>query len=146
MWSPRICCIRASIGSFQYAPALAMPGEPVSGQTHPKTRRMRSYDGGVSPVGFRASFLPQGRVQPYLSTNGGELYFGHRVLSPQGSQFMYTIDFGAGLMIFRTRRQAVSISYRYQHLSNADHSHHNPGTDANTFYVAISRFRTRGYR
>ncbi len=33
---------------------------------------------------------------------------------------------------------------RYQHLSNGNISHHNPGTDANTLYVGISRFRTKG--
>jgi hypothetical protein len=69
-----------------------------------------------------------------------------RVLSPEGSQFMYTIDFGGGLQIFRKQRQSVSIGYRYQHLSNANISHHNPGTDTNVFYVAVSRFRTKGYR
>jgi hypothetical protein len=59
---------------------------------------------------------------------------------------MYTIDFGGGLTFFRKRRQTVSIGYRYQHLSNANISLHNPGADANTFYVAVSRFRSRGYR
>lgn len=67
-----------------------------------------------------------------------------RVLNPQGSRFMYTIDCGAGINIFRHKNQAVCIGYRYQHLSNANISHHNPGTDANTFYVGISRFRTKG--
>jgi hypothetical protein len=36
----------------------------------------------------------------------------------------------------------VSIGYRYQHLSNANIRQHNPGMDANTFYVSVSlRFR-----
>ena len=135
--------------SFRYSPeltALAMLDEPVKGQTNPELQRRRSYGSGVSPVGFRASFFPDSRVQPFLSTNGGAIYFNNRVLSPEGSRFMYTIDFGCGLTFFRTMRQAVSIGYRYQHLSNANISLHNPGTDANTFYVKVSRFRTRGYR
>ena len=135
--------------NFRYSPeitALAMLDEPVSGQTSRYTQRMRSYGGGVSPVGFRATFLPESRLQPFLSTNGGMIYFDHRVLSPQGSQFIYTIDYGCGLTFFHTRREAVSLGYRYQHLSNANISLHNPGTDANTFYVEVSRFRTRGYR
>ena len=135
--------------NFRYSPevtALAMLDEPVKGQTNPELQRQRSYGSGVSPVGFRASFFPDRRVQPFLSTNGGALYFNQRVLSPQGSRFMYTIDFGCGLTFFHTRREAVSIGYRYQHLSNANISLHNPGTDANTFYVAVSRFRTHGYR
>ncbi len=135
--------------NFRYSPeitALAMLDEPVSGQTDPELQRKRAYGAGVSPVGFRASFFPESRVQPYLSTNAGGIYFDQRVLSPQGSQFMYTVDFGCGFTFFRTRRQAVSIGYRYQNLSNGNISPHNPGTDTNTFYLAVSRFRTRGYR
>jgi hypothetical protein len=134
---------------FRYAPemtALAMLSEPQPGQKSLFLLRKRTYGSGLSPVGFRASFSPESRVQPFLSTDGGFIYFGDRVLSPQGSQFMYTIDFGGGLMIYRKQRQAVTIGYRYQHLSNADISYHNPGTDTNVFYVAVSRFRTKGYR
>lgn len=139
--------------NLRYSPemtALALMDEhnPQAGPPAPfdLKQRMRAYGSGVSPVGFRTTFLPESRVQPYLSTNGGFIYFDQRVLSPQGSQFMYTIDFGCGLTIFRKQRQSVSIGYRYQHMSNANISHHNPGTDANTFYVAVSRFRTKGYR
>ena len=135
--------------SFRYAPemtALAMLDEPQKGQKSFLNQRKRTYGSGISPVGFRASFLPQRRVQPFLSTDGGFIYFDDRVLSPQGSQFMYTIDYGGGLTIFHRQRQSVSIGYRYQHLSNANISQHNPGTDTSVFYVAVSRFRTKGYR
>ncbi len=135
--------------SFRYAPeltALAMLDEPQTGQKNPQLLRKRTYGSGISPVGFRASFFPESKVQPFLSTDEGFIYFDDRVLSPQGSQFMYTIDYGGGLQIFRKQRQSVTIGYRYQHLSNANISHHNPGTDTNVFYVAVSRFRTKGYR
>ena len=85
-------------------------------------------------------------MQPFLSTNGGFIYFDDRVLSPQGSQFMYTMDFGGGVTIYRKQRQSISFGYRYQHLSDANISLHNSGTDANTFYFAVSRYRTKGYR
>jgi len=135
--------------NFRYAPeltALAMLDEPQKGVKSRFDQRKRTYGSGLSPVGFRASFYPRSRVQPFLSTDGGFVYFVDRVLSPQGSQFMYTIDFGAGLQIFYKQRQAVSFGYRYQHLSNANISLHNPGTDTNVFYVAMSRFRSMGYR
>jgi hypothetical protein len=134
---------------FRYAPeltALAMLDEPQSGKKSLYDQRRRSYGSGVSPVGFRASFFTENRVQPFLSTNGGFIYFDERVLSPQGSQYMYTIDYGGGLQFFRKQRQSISIGYRYQHLSNANISKHNPGTDTNAFYVAVSRFRSKGYR
>ena len=136
--------------AMRYSPevtALAMLDEPIPDPTNnPQTERKRTYGSGVSPVGFQSDFFPSHRVQPFLSTNGGFIYFLDHVLSPQGSQFMYTVDFGCGVNIFRKARQAVSIGYRYQHLSNANISEHNPGTDANTFYVSVSRFRTKGYR
>jgi hypothetical protein len=135
--------------TMRYSPeitALALIDEPVPNQTDPALQRKRTYGSGLSPVGFQSDFFPSKRVQPFLSTDGGFIYFTDRVLSPQGSQFMYTVDFGTGINIFRKERQAVSIGYRYQHLSNANISQHNPGMDANTFYVSVSRFRTKGYR
>jgi hypothetical protein len=135
--------------AMRYSPeitALAMLDEPVPGQTDRFLQRKRAYGSGISPVGFQADFFPAHRVQPFLSTNGGAIYFVDRVLSREGSRFMYTIDFGCGINIFRKARQAVSIGYRYQHLSNANISLHNPGMDANTFYLSVSRFRTKGYR
>ena len=135
--------------TMRYSPeltALAMIDEPVPNQTDPELQRKRTYGSGLSPVGFQSDFFPSKRVQPFLSTDGGFIYFMDRVLSPQGSQYMYTVDFGTGINVFRKARQAVSIGYRYQHLSNANISQHNPGMDANTFYVSVSRFRTKGYR
>jgi hypothetical protein len=135
--------------TMRYSPevtVLAMLDEPVPNQTNVMLMRKRTYGSGVSPVGFQSDFFPSHRVQPFLSTDGGAIYFMDRVLSSQGSQFMYTIDYGCGINIFRKARQAVSIGYRYQHLSNANISEHNPGTDTNTFYVSVSRFRTKGYR
>ena len=139
--------------NLRYSPEVTIPAmldEPKTGvkviTKYDQHLRSRTYGGGVSPAGLRASFFPDSRVQPFLSSNGGFVYFGQRVLSPQGSQFMYTIDFGTGLTFYRKPRQSVSIGYRYQHLSNANISLHNPGTDTNVFYVQVSRFRTKGYR
>jgi len=106
--------------------------------------RLRSWGSGVSPVGFRLNLHPLASVQPFLSNNAGFLYFRDRVLSAQGSQWMYTIDFGAGVNIYHHHNQALTLGYRYQHLSNANISFHNPGTDANTFYFGVSRFLNKG--
>jgi hypothetical protein len=83
-------------------------------------------------------------VQPFFTNDGGFIYYNGRVLSPQGSQYMYTIDFGAGVNWFVRRRTALTVGFRYQHLSNANISEHNPGTDAQTFYVGLSHFKTHG--
>lgn len=135
--------------SLRYAPemnVMVMLDEPVSGQTNPEFMRRRTYGSGFSPLGMRASFCPESRVQPFLSTNEGAIYFVDSVLAPTGSHYMATVDIGGGLMIYRKQRQSVSIGYRYQHLFNADIGSNTPATDANTIFVAVSRFRTRGYR
>lgn len=132
--------------TMRYAPeitAIAMidwPTPNTSGSLY--NQRTRVYGSGFSPAGFQWNFLPLHRVQPFFSGAGGFIYFSNHVLSPQGSRWMYTIDYGAGFNFFRHGRQAITVGYRYQHLSNANISQHNPGMDANTFYVGISRFRT----
>ena len=134
---------------FRYSPemtAIALLDEPLPGAKDVFNKRLRSYGSGVSPVGLRVSFHPDSRVQPFLATNGGFIYFDNRVLSRQGSQYMYTIDFGGGLIVFRSKRQSFTFGYRYQHLSNANISHHNPGVDTNLFYFGVSRWRSKGYR
>jgi hypothetical protein len=135
--------------ALRYSPeitALAMIDWPTPQGAAPFNLRKRSYGSGLSPEGFQADFFPRSRVQPFLSNNAGFIYFAEKVLSTQGSQFMYTVDFGAGVNIFRRERQVVTIGYRYQHLANADISLRNPGADANIFYVGVSRFRTKGER
>ena len=134
--------------AIRYSPemaAMAMLSEPTPNQTDRLSQRKRTYGSGLSPVGLQLDFLPSSRVQPFLSTNEGFVCFTDRVLSPTGSRYMYTADLGIGINIFRTPRQAVTIGYRYQHLST-DVSRRSAGTDANTFYLGASRFRTRGYR
>jgi hypothetical protein len=132
--------------SMRYSPevtALAMLDVPEPGNTNPLTQRRRSYGSGLSPEGFQLDFLPEHRVQPFLSQNGGVIFFLNPALSAAGSHVVYTADFGAGVNIFHLQRQAVTLGYRYQHLHDADLSAPVKGTDANTFYLGISRFRVR---
>jgi hypothetical protein len=105
--------------------------------------RKRTYGSGLSPEGLQIDFRPRRRVQPFISNNGGFIYFADKVLSAEGSQFMFTVDFGGGINVFYKQSQALTIGYRYQHLSNGNTSLRNPGTDMNTFYFGVSRFRTK---
>ncbi len=133
--------------ALRYSPeitALAMIDWQTPLGPAPYNLRKRVYGSGISPEGFQADFRLHNRVQPFLSNNAGFIYFADRVLAPQGSQFMYMVDVGVGVNIFRKETQAVTIGYRFQHLSNAGISLENPGTDANIFYVGVSRFRTKG--
>lgn len=137
--------------SLRYSPEITpyariswLQPDAITNVVSASSPRLHTSGSGASPVGVRLSLHPMAAVQPFLSTNGGFIYFRDRVLSAQGSQFMYTIDFGAGVKLYQRRNQAITIGYRYQHLSNANISIHNPGTDANTFYFGVSRFLNKG--
>lgn len=116
--------------------------EPVLDGNQNEIGRKHTTGGGVSPVGFTIDFLPSHRVQPFWESNYGVLYFRDRVLSPEGSQFMHTVDFGVGLHVYRSRFVSSTIGFRYNHMSNADISLHNPGTDAEIWYIGFSRFHS----
>jgi hypothetical protein len=114
------------------APSLTNPDVPT-----------RTLGRGVSPVGFEGNFRPRSRIQPFADTNFGFIYFQKRVLSPQGSQFMFSINVGGGVRIFSTPHNALIVGWRGEHLSNANMSFHNPGTDAMTYFVGLSHFGGR---
>lgn len=133
--------------ALRYAPeltVLTLLDEQSFYSTDPSVRR-RTLGGGVTPAGFEMDFYPRKRVQPFVNEHSGVDYFAQRVLSPEGSQLLFETDLGLGINFFsRDRRQDVTVAYRYQHLSNANISNRNPGTDANTFYFGFSRFWTKG--
>jgi opacity protein-like surface antigen len=134
--------------SLRYAPeltALSVMYERAPSTTNPAAP-VYHFGSGFTPEGFQLDYLPRRKAQPFLSNNAGFIYYADRVLSPQGSQWMYTIDFGAGVNIFVKPHDALTFGYRYQHLSNANISVHNPGTDADTFYIGFSHFHTHGVR
>jgi Lipid A 3-O-deacylase (PagL) len=108
--------------------------------------RKQTVGGGVTPVGFSFDFFPGHRIQPFWRCNYGVLYFHDRVLSPEGSQFMHTVDFGVGFHIYQTRTVSTTLGFRYIHMSNANIADHNPGTDAETFYIGFSRFHSPANR
>lgn len=124
------------------ATALAVMRETRTSEVNPGAP-VTHLGGGLSPVSFQFVTRPRQRVQPFLSEAAGFVYYGDRVLSPQGSRLMFTIDFGAGVNLFATPHNAVSVGYRYQHTSNADISVHNPGADFGILYLGFSHFQPR---
>lgn len=98
------------------------------------------YSAGVSPIGFRLVFNRQGRFKPFAETTGGFLYSKHAVPLdiPNATRFNFTFDFGGGVQLFTSARKAVTVGYKFHHLSNAYRSRVNPGLDGNVFYVGLS--------
>jgi hypothetical protein len=100
--------------------------------------RQSVYGAGISPIGFKLNFRPQSRVQPFVSTSGGFLYFSKRIPVSDATRFNFTFEFGGGVQIFTRPRRAITLGYRFQHISNGGMSNVNPGVDANVFYTGFS--------
>lgn len=115
--------------------ALSLPNRTFA------RRRELVYGIGVSPVGFKLNFRKEKRLQPFAGTSGGLFYFTKDVPVINASKFNFTFDFGGGVQIFTRNKRAVTIGYKYQHISNGGTARVNPGIDANIFYVGVSVFK-----
>ena len=105
------------------------------------TSREYIYGGGFSPIGLQVNFRDGKRLQPVLDANGGALWFTRKVLSPEASRFNFTVHMGLGLRTFLTPGRAVTFGYRYHHLSNANITDRNPGTDSHMLYFSFAVLR-----
>jgi hypothetical protein len=104
-------------------------------------RRAYSYGIGGSPVGAQVNFVHFRRVEPFLTSGGGFLYFNHRMFGTT-QQFNFTAQLGGGLQLFTSsRRTAIDLGYKYHHISNANLANQNPGLDSHILFVGLSLFR-----
>ena len=106
------------------------------------TKRETSYGFAVQPANFRFIFFPSSRVKPFAQVGVGFLVTNKAVPLPKSRNFQFTGDFGGGLIIHTSRKRALTLSYRYFHISNANLSgkEHNVGFNANVFAIGYSFF------
>lgn len=101
------------------------------------------YGFAVTPLGFTAEFGRRHRVYPYLQTNEGIIASSEpipiNVTGATGLNFL--IDLGGGVRIKTGERRAISLGYKYLHISNGFTSAVNPGVDNNVFYAGFSILR-----
>lgn len=103
--------------------------------------RAHTYGAGLSPIGFQVNFRSHRKAQPFLDTSGGFILFPKPVPDARGEKFNFTLDFGGGVQIFSGAKHAITLGYRYHHLSNGYRGQINPGFDSNVFYVGFSFFK-----
>src|ERR1041385_4169502 len=109
-----------------------------SGSFTVQRRRERTYGAGLSPIGLKLNFRRRQMLQPFASGTAGFLYFSKDVPVPGAKRFNFTFDFGGGIDVVRDSRRAISVGYKYQHISNGDRSPINPGVDVQLIYVGYS--------
>ena len=104
-------------------------------------RRAYSYGIGGSPIGAQVNFVHFRRVEPFLTSGGGFLYFNHRMFGTT-QQFNFTAQLGGGVQLFTSsRRTAIDLGYKYHHISNANLANQNPGLDSHMLFIGLSVFR-----
>lgn len=119
----------------KYISTIATPDEPL-------TIRKTTYAVAIQPVNFKFMFFAKKRLKPYAQVGAGLLYANKPVPVPYSKRFNLTGDFGGGLMYMLSENRAVSLGYKYFHISNGNIGGkiNNPGFNANVFYLNYSFF------
>ena len=105
------------------------------------TIRKTAYGFGFQPANFRFIFRPRKRVKPFVQVGVGMIFFNKKMPVPEATSYNFTGDFGGGLYIVTDREggsKAITLGYRYFHISNFNTSSFNPGYNANLFSLGYS--------
>ena len=98
------------------------------------------YGAGLSPLGFKLNFLPQSWIQPFIAASVGFIYSQHDIPVPDSSRFNFTPEAGLGVQFFLAPQRALTLGYKFHHISNAGISARNPGMNSNVIYAGFSFF------
>jgi opacity protein-like surface antigen len=107
---------------------------------HVRSGSSTLYGGGLSPFGFKINFLQQSWIQPFIAASVGFLYFQDDVPVPHSSRFNFTPELGVGVQFFVAPKRALTLGYKFHHMSNANTGESNPGMDSNVLYAGFSFF------
>jgi hypothetical protein len=101
------------------------------------------YGFGITPIGLSVEFVRTRRLHPFLLGDGGIIASTEpipvNVINATALNFLF--DFGGGLRWKLDASHAVSVGYRFLHISNAGRTNENPGLDNNVFYLGFSFLR-----
>jgi hypothetical protein len=108
-----------------------------------KTIRKNAYGAGFQPVNFRFIFKPRSRIKPFAQVGAGMIFFNQKMPVPEATSYNFTGDFGGGVHIVTNKenaRRALTLGWRYFHISNFNTSDFNPGYNASIFSVGYTFF------
>jgi hypothetical protein len=111
--------------------------EPVIGYIAVPNQRMEF---GLSFAGFKYNFTAlESRWSPYSNFGFGVIYepIGRHV---QGSNFNFIIQTGVGVQYFMDEHTAITVQYRYRHISNAHYDDPNSSINSSFVLVGMSFF------
>lgn len=96
---------------------------------------------GLAPFGMKMYVNPSGRLRFFASASAGMIAFSSDVPVYNSRRLNYMLEYGGGVDLVRRDGRAVTIGYRFHHISNAASGRVNPGLDANVVYVGLRRKR-----
>ena len=96
---------------------------------------------GAAPAGFKL-YMNSGRgARWFANGSAGMIAFSSDVPVHASRRLNFMFDYGGGVELVRRDGRAVTIGYRFHHISNAGSGRVNPGLDANVIYVGLRRKR-----
>jgi Lipid A 3-O-deacylase (PagL) len=115
---------------------LSIVGDPQS-----SGQRVYAYGVGGSPIGIQVNWVRYRRIQPFLTSGGGFLYFNRQLFGV--TQLNFTGQVGIGMELFTSDYHSFDFGYQYHHISNANLGRENPGMDSNVVFVGVTFRRKR---
>ena len=114
---------------------LAVLSQPALGNLAapartPLTHIQIAYAAGINPVGVELVLPQKKRVEPFVGTTEGFLFFNRNVPSPLAAQFNFAFTVGTGVRLRLSESTGISVGYFFHHFSNAAEAHQNPGLDS----------------
>lgn len=104
-------------------------------------RRETAYGAGVTPLGLQLDFRNGSQVKPFIHVNGGLLVFNQSLPLPDAGKLALVGEAGSGIRIFTSQKRAVTLGFRFHHISNGDRSGSNRGLNQFVFYAGYSLFK-----
>jgi lipid A 3-O-deacylase PagL len=98
------------------------------------------YGFGITPLGFTVDFGRRHKIYPFIQTNEGIIISTEPVPIdiPDATGLNFLIDLGGGIRIKTGERRAITLGYKFLHISNGFTTPVNPGVDNNVFYAGFS--------
>ncbi len=96
---------------------------------------------GASPLGLKMYLNSGARMRWFGNAAAGALVFSTDVPVYNSRRLNYVFEYGGGVELVRLDGRAVTLGYRFHHISNGSSGRLNPGLDANILYVGLRRRR-----
>lgn len=96
------------------------------------------YGMGANPLGIEVISRSFQRLRPFVSLQGGFLYFSRNIPSVAAAQFNFVAEGRIGIRIRLSDKRTLAVAYDFHHLSNAFEAKDNPGLDSQMIDVGYT--------